>query len=39
MSSAARYERLKAAWMAANPEASSAEYQDAMRAIARKAGL
>lgn len=39
MSAAIRYERMKRAWIAAHPEASSAEYETAMRALARKAGL
>lgn len=33
------YERLKAAWIAANPNASQAAYEAAMRDIARKAGV
>ena len=36
---ARRYEALKAAWKAANPDATPAEYQAAMIALAKKAGL
>lgn len=39
MTPAIRYERLKAAWIAAHPDATPAQYEAAMRAIARKAGL
>lgn len=34
-----RYESEKAAWIAKNPEATPAEYQQAMRAIAQRAGV
>lgn len=33
------YERLKAEWIAANPNATPAEYTQAMREIARKCGV
>jgi hypothetical protein len=33
------YEYLKALWLACNPTCSSAEYEAAMAAIARKVGL
>ena len=34
-----RYEAEKAAWIARNPEATPAEYQAAMRAIAQRVGV
>jgi len=34
----ARYEAKKAAWVKANPDATPAEYEAAMRAIARECG-
>lgn len=33
------YESAKRAWVAANPSASPAEYEKAMRAIARRYGV
>jgi hypothetical protein len=33
------YESLKQEWIRKNPEATPAQYQKAMRAIARKAGV
>jgi hypothetical protein len=33
------YERLKAAWIAANPSATPKQYEAAMREIARKCGV
>ena len=33
------YERMKAQWIAAHPDATPAEYAQAMREIARKAGV
>jgi hypothetical protein len=35
----AEYERLKAAWIAAHPEATPAQYTAAMIEIARKCGV
>lgn len=35
----AAYEALKAAWISGNPDASSAEYEAAMRRFAVKAGI
>jgi hypothetical protein len=35
----AEYERLKAAWIAANPDSSPSQYTAAMREIAKKAGI
>jgi hypothetical protein len=37
--SLANYEQRKAAWQAAHPTASAAEYQAAMTRIAREAGV
>ena len=34
-----RYESLKAAWIAAHPNATPRQYQDAMRQIADRMGL
>lgn len=39
MRAARLYEVLKAAWLTSHPDASPAEYEAAMRDIARKAGL
>lgn len=39
MSPIVKYERLKAAWIAANPEATHEQYMIAMIKLARKAGL
>lgn len=39
MNAARLYEVLKAAWLASHPDASPAEYEAAMRLLARKAGL
>lgn len=33
------YEQMKRAWIAAHPDATPAEYEQAMREIARKAGV
>lgn len=33
------YTQLKAAWVASHPDASSAEYDAAMRVIAKKCGV
>jgi len=35
----AAYERMKADWVRANPEATPQEYQAAMRRIARECGI
>ena len=35
----ARYEQLKAAWIAENPKADPIEYQEAMRKIAWRCGI
>lgn len=35
----ASYERQKAAWIAANPEASPRDYEAAMRRIAKECGV
>lgn len=35
----ALYEHLKAAWIAEHPGATPAQYQDAIRAIAKKCGI
>ena len=35
----AEYERLKQDWIARNPAATSSEYEAAMRAIAKAAGV
>jgi hypothetical protein len=39
MSPVVKYEYLKRQWIAANPSATPDEYQAAMIALARKAGL
>lgn len=39
MTPAIRYERLKAAWIAAHPDATPAQYETAMRELARRCGL
>lgn len=39
MTPAIKYEFLKRAWIKANPAATPAEYEAAMRELARKAGL
>jgi hypothetical protein len=39
MSNFARYEHLKQAWIQANPSATPRQYEQAMRAIARRLGL
>ena len=39
MSNYNRYEILKSTWIANNPQATPAQYQAAMMAIARKLGL
>lgn len=33
------YEAAKQAWVRANPDATAAQYEQAMRAIARKLGM
>lgn len=33
------YEQAKRAWVAAHPDATSAEYEEAMRAIAARLGV
>ena len=35
----AEYERLKAAWIVSNPDATQQQYEQAMREIARQLGL
>lgn len=35
----ARYESLKAAWQASNPQATHEQYQDAMRKLAQECGI
>ncbi len=39
MTAVQRYEVAKRFWIATHPEATQAEYETAMRALARKAGL
>ena len=39
LSATARYEMMKADWIRANQFATSEQYQDAMREIARKCGV
>jgi len=39
MSPVLKYERLKAAWLAANPDATHDQYMIAMIELARKAGI
>jgi len=34
-----KYEEMKREWVKANPDASNAEYQNAMRRIAAKCGV
>jgi hypothetical protein len=39
MTAVLRYEVAKAAWVAAHPDATPAEYEAAMRRLARECGL
>lgn len=39
MGNHSRYEAMKAAWIACHPDATPAEYQAAMKKIARECGV